>query len=917
MRRRTAQWTLILLALAACFFMFYFSTLANETPLVVSPQGCEMSWMSPHYVLQTDFDKSWTPFAKRYSLWLYREVGIDNMKERNGEPVLFIPGNAGSSRQVRSIASSAARQFYENRRGRFDKPLDVYAVEFNEDFSAIHPPTLLTQARYSTQAVHYILSLYPKGTRITIIGHSMGGTVAQILLKDLSDEVLRAVITMSTPSQLAPVRFDRRSEGVYKSIRDAQLGNINSTTPLISICGGATDSQITSELCAIPERTSPHRRTIMTSSLHGAWTGVGHREMVWCHQVRMMTARLALDIAQPSFDMKNIHRLMRSTSVQTSPPKELVNITGVPLHFKRTSSKLEIGSPMAGVHFLPLPTEKAVRLTVFSHGIELQNLARENGQLLTRGGILRVLFCTRPPPGVLEPGCVEIEGRASLLPRPNWPGAFPSEKGVLDNDHVSLFEADIQLTSYSTDSHVGLFFERSTSTGWVVAAVEPVLNATSSATLLDAMKPSGISFSLPARSRSLRTIFKLPKLLSHALIVYRGDAVYDGHCLGLRVPPLLLHQVSPIESHYHTPTRPFYLHSHRDGPFLPLIPNTNHTPELTIYSSGECGIKSITLRVAWKETLGRLGVRYWMGLAMWSVAVVALLMLSAIMGYDANGTFPPFEAVMVEFTQKQMLPIGGVLVALSMLPLPKEMIMGNSGILVFAPLSFFMWLFANGLVGASNYILKVVAGFFEQVQRLIGVTGKEQERSTSKRWIASILFVSLLVATIIPFQIAFMIVFIIQFSICCSTPPKIAAESSPKAEDSATSSPTPEGLRKQEIRRAQNFHLLVLLIWLALPFAAPILVVWVRTLQTAGYTVPFDGDHSVIVVLPWLLLGEVTASGRCLERESLNWRKRVTYASFLLLALTALLFGARFPYMVFEMATVVVAWLVATRVRWR
>ncbi|CAG7849586.1 SubName: Full=Related to sphingosine-1-phosphate lyase {ECO:0000313/EMBL:CCA69348.1} [Serendipita indica DSM 11827] len=302
---------------------------------------------------------------------------------------------------------------------------------------------------------------------------------------------------------------------------------------------------------------------------------------------------------------------------------------------------------------------------------------------------------------------------------------------------------------------------------------------------------------------------------------------------------------------------------------------------------------------------------------MWSVAVVALLMLSAIMGYDANGTFPPFEAVMVEFTQKQMLPIGGVLVALSMLPLPKEMIMGNSGILVFAPLSFFMWLFANGLVGASNYILKVVAGFFEQVQRLIGVTGKEQERSTSKRWIASILFVSLLVATIIPFQIAFMIVFIIQFSICCSAPPKIAAESSPKAEDSATSSPTPEGLRKQEIRRAQNFHLLVLLIWLALPFAAPILVVWVRTLQTAGYTVPFDGDHSVIVVLPWLLLGEVTASGRCLERESLNWRKRVTYASFLLLALTALLFGARFPYMVFEMATVVVAWLVATRVRWR
>ena len=376
----------------------------------------------------------------------------------------------------------------------------------------------------------------------------MGGTVAQILLKDLGDELLRAVITMSTPSQLAPLRFDRRSEHIYNSIRDAQLGNINSTTPLISICGGATDSQITSEVCEIPERTSPHRRTIMTSSLHGAWTGVGHREMVWCHQVRMMTARLALDIAQPSFDMKNVHRLMRSTSIHTSPPKDLVNITGVPLNFRRTSSKLELNNPIRGVYLLPLPTERAVRLTVLSYGIEVQNLARENGEHLTRGGILRVLFCTRPPPGVVEPGCVEIEGRASLLPRVNWPGAFPSEKGVLDDDYISLFEAEIELTSFSTDSHVGFFFEGSTSTGWVVAAVEPVSNPISSATLLgrssqcahsfltkpvDAIKPSGISFSLPARSRSLRTALELPNLLMHALIVYRGDAVYDGHCLGM------------------------------------------------------------------------------------------------------------------------------------------------------------------------------------------------------------------------------------------------------------------------------------------------------------------------------------------------------------------------------------------------
>jgi hypothetical protein len=37
-----------------------------------------MSWMSPSYVLQNGFDTSWSPLARRYSLWLYREVGWDS-----------------------------------------------------------------------------------------------------------------------------------------------------------------------------------------------------------------------------------------------------------------------------------------------------------------------------------------------------------------------------------------------------------------------------------------------------------------------------------------------------------------------------------------------------------------------------------------------------------------------------------------------------------------------------------------------------------------------------------------------------------------------------------------------------------------------------------------------------------------------
>lgn len=33
-----------------------------------------MSYMFPSYTLQHNFNSSWTRLARRYSLWLYREV---------------------------------------------------------------------------------------------------------------------------------------------------------------------------------------------------------------------------------------------------------------------------------------------------------------------------------------------------------------------------------------------------------------------------------------------------------------------------------------------------------------------------------------------------------------------------------------------------------------------------------------------------------------------------------------------------------------------------------------------------------------------------------------------------------------------------------------------------------------------------
>ncbi|EGO27744.1 hypothetical protein SERLADRAFT_461709, partial [Serpula lacrymans var. lacrymans S7.9] len=217
-----------------------------------------------------------------------------------GLPVLFIPGNAGSSHQVRSIASSAARQYFSSPyviatdfMGRSMKPLDFFAVEFNEDLSAFHGPTLDSQTAYTSDALMYILSLYPPNTRIILLGHSMGGIVAISLLPSNS---ISTVITMSTPHTLPPARFDSRIDEIYA--RNMHILR-QEPTPILSICGGATDLMIPSEFCILPSASSDaaiYRRTVFTSALEGAWTGVGHREMVWCHQVRWRVARAALEL---------------------------------------------------------------------------------------------------------------------------------------------------------------------------------------------------------------------------------------------------------------------------------------------------------------------------------------------------------------------------------------------------------------------------------------------------------------------------------------------------------------------------------------------------------------------------------------------------------------------------------------------
>jgi len=88
------------------------------------------------------------------------------------------------------------------------------------------------------------------------------------------------------------------------------------------------------------------------------------------------------------------------------------------------------------------------------------------------------------------------------------------------------------------------------------------------------------------------------------------------------------------------------------------------------------------------------------------------------------------------------------------------------------------------------------------------------------------------------------------------------------------------------------------------------LAVWVRTLSTAGYTTPFDGDHNFLYVAPWLLVSDwawtcVRKQGsiKMFETESVTQKAAMTLP-FIVVAFTAFTYGSRYTYLISNFASV-------------
>ncbi|KAG6910148.1 hypothetical protein DXG01_012907 [Tephrocybe rancida] len=849
----------------AALLVFYLATVDITENL--SPQGCRMSWMSPSYIVQADFNVSWTPLANRYSLSLYREVGWEH-NEIQGTPVLFIPGNAGSSHQVRSIASSAARQFYSapyavasEFASRTLKALDVFAVEFNEDLSAFHGPTLESQIAYTSYAITYILSLYPPGTTIIVMGHSMGGVVATSLLPS-SD--ISAIITMSTPHTLPPARFDSRIDHIYAK---NQLILTSDPTPIVSLCGGATDMMIPSESCVLPTVNSTvalSRRTVFTSALEGAWTGVGHREMVWCHQVRWRVARAALEIGAASTSPEKaliLDQWLRDG--HTLPPTPVPASAGFTLtdpekyRLMDEATHLVIMSKYlrgSATFLLPLPPARKTPLkAVILVGLgSILSVGPQKPVPLKVSGYM----CT---PGEEDPVCVPMApSLLKLMPNPSPGRPFPvPEEGTDESEGVVVYEADIPLIVGDEDPGkrwFGVHVEDGNARGWVVAGIamrDYVVEAPTALSLL--FKDSEV---LWPDTSALRSHFIFPNLMSNALLVYKYSPITpeeETWCSDPLLAPLLSHTSQPVETHYFPvgPTNDrILLHTHSNAPYVASTAPRRGL-EFVVYSSGAVGCTTLgfTIGIDWSATLGRLASRFPTTLVAWSVGVVAMILFTAWGTADQGAllrigltTFWVVDMPSVgeslkyygRYTFKRLLSVSLVV---ALLPLPVSIYVGTGGNFFFAAIAPLLLLIASGLVaylGCWLIYLFNCASSARQLPHLIPAAAPG--------------------AAVIPLI-------------------RVANADGDAQEDKPLDVPNHEAQREslQKYRldnHNHNMHLLLLMTCL-LPLVAPVLAVWVRTLFTAGLTTPFDGDHTFLNAAPFLVLVDFASwsTGVLFERQ--------------------------------------------------
>jgi glycosylphosphatidylinositol deacylase len=684
----------------AALFLMVQSFLTKQLDV----KGCDMSYMRPTYSKFGDFDTEHTRFASKYSLYLYREWGVDEDFSVKGVPVLFIPGNAGSYKQVRSVAAEAAYHYqnsvqHESGVGKgVRRPLDFFSVDFNEDFTAFHGQTLLDQAEYLNDAINFILSLYhtpgrfqrdptlPDPISVIIVGHSMGGIVARtmVTMPNYQSNSINTIVTIAAPHARPPISFDGDIVRTYKGVNDywrdaytrQNADNPLWQTTLISIAGGGLDNIVSSDYASIASLVpETHGFTVFTSSIPNCWTGADHLAITWCDQVRKSIVRALYDVVDvsqaaqtvPHTDRMRAFKKWFLTGLEDIAEKSLphaeattlltveVDSAMIPQGKKLVLKGLGLSGQTPRAHLLPVPPQD-------NHGRKFTLLTNERLNAQGEHGKIEVLFCNVLPThtghtttsfatnidlagdslSATKLACKNVAPDTIVLPESVGHSDVPFRQ---DRAPFSYLQYDLEeLAQHQFIAVIDKAGEHSS--GWMVAE----FSATSEAYIkinmsLPRLLYTGVSLQLSAH-RSLMNDISIPALHS-SLLAYHVHINKQECGHGELFAPLLRQYITDVyESKFFVNVEDAMINLHGVSPYLPPALHSKQLSNglsLQIWTDPTCNSSvDVILKVDILGSLGKLWMRYRIVFAAFPLFIVGLVLRQQFRTYDATGVFISF-----------------------------------------------------------------------------------------------------------------------------------------------------------------------------------------------------------------------------------------------------------------------------------
>ncbi|THC94849.1 hypothetical protein EYZ11_005685 [Aspergillus tanneri] len=708
-----------------------FFILRSFSDRQIGGAGCGIPVMSPSFLHMVGFDTEHTRFASKYNLYLYREQGIDPYTHENlglnGVPVLFLPGNAGSYRQVRSLAAEASRHYSDvirhdhERLATGTRSLDFFMIDFNEDMAAFHGQTLVDQAEYVNEAVAYIFSLYhdprrswrdpelPDPSSVILVGHSMGGIVARtaLTMPNYQANSVNTIITMSAPHAKPPVSFESDIVHTYKKINDYWREAYSETwannnplwhVTLISIAGGSRDTVVPSDYASISSLVpETHGFTVFTSTIPNVWIGMDHLSITWCDQFRKAIIKSlfeVVDVRRASQTKPRAQRMqvfkkwyltglepVAERTLSQKVPNTLLTLEGQANTILSQGQRLtvrELGQRTGpNVYLMPIPPQGV-------SGKKFTLLTDQPFERIGSQGNLEVLFCTVFPPHDGKPsnvlsmnmefsgdsvGSTHLACKNAADDSIHLPASTPSSKHAFDRAQpFSYLQYDLE--DLAEHQFVAVVDKTHAPTkGWVLAEFSDSSDAVIRARIgLGSLLGAGLKVRLPA-SRPMLTEVKIPALHS-SLLDYKLKIVQRDHKGQQELfAPLLRQSIpDPHESKFFINVKEVSVNLHGLAPFMP--PPLRDQAALggvsfQLWTDPSCGSTvDISLTVDILGSLGELVMRYRTVFATFPVLVISLVLRKQFQVYDETGYFITF-AEGLDRTLRSSLP--ALLLSMSLL----------------------------------------------------------------------------------------------------------------------------------------------------------------------------------------------------------------------------------------------------------